>query len=265
MLRRSLSPRSSAFTLIELLVVIAILGVLIGLLLPAAQKVRESANRVQCANNLRQNTLAVLMYQDTMGNLPPADSLPDYPVQVNWFGQVDYNANEVDLTKGLICPFIENNRKVLQCPSLVDAQIFPLYSGGTGGYGYNQNLGFIDYANWPNIAMVTRTLGQFPATSRTVVFSDSARVQLPWWGDPVLKATENFYLVAPQDPFTEPGTHFRHTGMANVSFLDGHVELMMEVPVLSPSSWGPDAIALRSALKIGYLSNTDVDLYRPDW
>ncbi len=92
------SRQRSAFTLIELLVVIAIIAVLIGLLLPAVQKVREAAARIKCENNLKQMMLACHNFESTYGRFPP-DGI--YPVAMTSADSYSIHAR--------ILPFIEQS------------------------------------------------------------------------------------------------------------------------------------------------------------
>ena len=96
------------------------------------------------------------------------------------------------------------------------------------------------------------------------MFSDAARISPPWSGDPVLRVTETFYILGPQDPSAAPFTQFRHNGnVANVAYLDGHVAGRPEEFVPSPLSWPPEADARRKKEHIGYIRQTSIEEYRP--
>jgi prepilin-type N-terminal cleavage/methylation domain-containing protein/prepilin-type processing-associated H-X9-DG protein len=101
--RHLASRRDRGFTLIELLVVIAIIAILIGLLLPAVQKIREAANRMKCTNNLKQLGLGVHNYSDVNGGLPPGMVMRNY-------NDYPYTSNEHGPNWAvLILPFIEQD------------------------------------------------------------------------------------------------------------------------------------------------------------
>jgi prepilin-type N-terminal cleavage/methylation domain-containing protein len=105
--------RRQGFTLIELLVVVAIIGILIGMLLPAVQKVREAANRMKCANNLKQIGIALHNYHDGMGRFPSGTNdtyKPNYSA-ANWCDADSDVTSAREPWTVAILPFLEDQAR----------------------------------------------------------------------------------------------------------------------------------------------------------
>ncbi len=191
--------RRSGFTLIELLVVIAIIGILIALLLPAVQKVREAANRTKCQNDLKQIGLALHSYHDNNGYLPPgvdgsdppssgrpgasnyywgwswmARLLP-YVEQDNLYRQADNFARTVSdnpWTKGTPAgnPGLRTALQIWQCPSDDRVYLAQYVPGqvGKGGGGETLDVAFTSYLGVSGLHSFN------PGGSRTPVWNEGA-------------------------------------------------------------------------------------------
>lgn len=106
--------KRTAFTLAELLVAIAIVAILVGLLLPAVQAVRQAAARVSCANNLKQLGLAMHHVEAATGRLPSA-------------GDVGYSQGPPEVSRGWswqVFPYLEQSAAVFRCPSKPGPRVF---------------------------------------------------------------------------------------------------------------------------------------------
>ena len=273
------------FTLIELLVVIAIIAILIALLLPAVQAAREAARRTQCRNRMKQLVLAVHNYADTF-----SETLPPYVIEDRnrlnylttfaapqgtaqfWFGVVNYDqpnpSQQLDYTRGPLAPYMETNYQAFQCPNFGPPQMDSVRFGKpASGFGFNGHyLSRSSGVEWlpptwaaqPSTQPATRKFRDIASTHATIAFADSAGVFCVNFACTSSELRENWLLEPPSNNF--PTVHFRHSGSANVAFLDGHVESWKRG--FKPPFWGD--VARMEREQLGYIGDRIGDLNHED-
>ncbi|MBR2872439.1 MAG: type II secretion system protein, partial [Lentisphaeria bacterium] len=226
-------PSPAPFTLIELLVVIAIIAILAGVLLPALGKARENGKSINCTGNVKQLTMANLLYSD--GNkgffVPYARDMLSFNKQ-RWCGTTETSSSQgdsavYDLYTSPLTPYIGTLSGITHCGSLISPP--KSFEKNCGGYGYNVLVGTL-YAGEYSVESFSSgcSAKRMKNAGKKIMFADSG-IMVDDKGNWSSRPTRHGYSASIEAPGDEggwlanPTMHFRHNKRAVISYCDGHV------------------------------------------
>ncbi len=198
------SCRSKGFTLIELLVVIAIIGILAAILFPVFAQAKESAKKANCISNLRQMSLAYIMYSNDYDEAIPGErSWSNSRGATYWYAFMDGDTFDEDPKRGYLYPYMKN-QAIIDCPTGKD---LPLITGITPySYGFNSD-----------IPTSGKTYSDLEKPDETFMLADTGRLINPdglIWRNSLLSTNYGYTATY----------HGRHNGLAVIAWLDGHAK-----------------------------------------
>lgn len=220
------------FTLIELLVVIAIIAVLAAMLFPVLTSARAAGMKTRCASQLQQLATASLLYADDNNSRFVTAALDIYDTGgglQRWHGVRPALDKDFNPSKGPLWVYMNRSGGLKKCS--LSSQLTTLaknenaFESGGGGFGYNGTY----VGGTLGDPTCASTLSQLRRPSRTVMFSDTAM--------PIVAADQNTQVIEYsfcEPPYrlyngkvttahNSPSIHFRHGGIANIAWCDGHV------------------------------------------
>ena len=225
---RQANGRRGGFTLLEMLVVVLVVAILAALLTSAMRRGRDNGDAAQCVNNIRQLADANIRYAAENGG--QFCFAMDKSNRRRWHGERQNANGEFDPRVGPLAPYLGRESRVKKCPSfekfLTGKQSF---EEGSGGYGYNA----VYVGGSPRNKWEGERVSNIERPGGTVMFTDSAMARLLGiqeypFAEPYRWVTSDGSLAG----ILTPSVHFRHNGMANVAWCDGHVTA--EKPTLIP-------------------------------